>query len=251
MRIDDFLVKKGFFESRTKSKRAVLCGTVYVDGKAITKPSFDLEGENHEITVTAEEKFVSLGGFKLEKALADFKFDVKGMIVADLGASTGGFTDCLIKNGAKSVYAVDLNPDLLHEKLKNDERVVSVIKNVKDVVPSDFNELDLITADLSFISVKSLLGIIYGLLSPDKHAIILIKPQFEVGEKRRFKNGIIKDEALRKNVCKNVYEQALSVGFSVIDFTVAPIVKGKNVEYLMLLEKSGGKSSEFDKLYKT
>jgi 23S rRNA (cytidine1920-2'-O)/16S rRNA (cytidine1409-2'-O)-methyltransferase len=137
-------------------------------------------------------EYVSLGGFKLEKALKDFNYEVKGLVVADIGASTGGFTDCLIKNGAKKVYAVDLRDDLLHESLKIRDDVDLVVKNAKELQKSDFcDNLDLIVADLSFISVSHVLGVFNCLIQDEKDVIILIKPQFETGRKEKHKNGMI------------------------------------------------------------
>lgn len=250
MRADEYLFKSGSFDSRTRAKRAILDGLVYFDGKKIEKPSVEIVGDIHEVVISEKEKYVSLGGYKLEKALTDFSFDVSGKIFADLGASTGGFTDCLLQHGAKKVYAVDLNSDLLHYSLRGDKRVVPIIKNVKNLTRTDVKNIDAVTADLSFISATMVLGVIFDLLDSGGNAIILIKPQFETGKKMRFKNGVIKDEKLRKDVCFAVYGCAVDVGFNVSDMTVAPIKDGKNVEYLMLLSKGEGNSVEFEKLYK-
>lgn len=252
MRIDEYLFRNGFFDSRTKAKQAIENGNVLFNGKKILKPSKEVsESEKIEISVTADESFVSLGGYKLSKALKDFNFSVKNLVVADIGASTGGFTDCLIKNGAEKVYAVDLNDDLLHNSLKNNNKVVRIIKNAKNLTLSDFaDSLDLITADLSFISLKQVLSVFYNILPADGKVILLIKPQFEMGEKRKFKNGIIKDEKLKKQVCLEVYETASNVGFYALDMTVAPLKEDKNTEFLILLAKNSGKDCTFNELYK-
>lgn len=251
MRFDEFLSKNGYFDSRTKAKQAIEKGEVILNGEMILKPSKAIdEGEKPDVFVTAAESFVSLGGYKLSKALKDFSFNVQGVTAADIGASTGGFTDCLLQNGAAKVYAVDLNDELLHNSLKKNDKVVRVIKNVKNLSRSDFPDINLITADLSFISAKQVLPVFYRLLPDNGKVILLIKPQFEIGEKRAFKNGIIKDAVLRKKVCREVYDVAIETGFSALAMTTAPIHKEKNTEFLILLSKSGVGNYGFDFLYR-
>ncbi len=240
MRIDNYLVKNNIFDSRTKAKQAIDRNEIFVNGKLISKSSFDID-ENFppKIDRIYNDDFVSVGGFKLNKALNDFEFLVNGMIVADIGASTGGFTDCLLKRGAKKVYAIDLNEDLLHNKLKNDNRVVSIIKNARELKITDFNErLDLIVADLSFISATYVLEVFSSIINMGKNIILLIKPQFETGEKKKFKNGIIRDQATRQKACDNVIDFASSVGLKLLKITTAPISNEKNIEYLALFEKN-------------
>ena len=193
MRLDNYLFVNKYFDSRTKSKQAIERGEVIVNGLLIDKPSYEInENIAHDIEIRAKETFVSLGGYKLSKALKDFSFSVKDKIAIDIGASTGGFTDCLLKNGTKKVFAVDLNDELLHSTLKNDDRVIPVIKNAKLLNKSDFSvTADIITADLSFISASIIIPVIKNLLDDKKHLILLIKPQFENDERIRFKNGII------------------------------------------------------------
>ena len=249
MRTDEFLFVNGYFDSRNKAKQAVCDGKVFVNGKLVTKPSKDVSAEEKNIKEVSSENYVSLGGYKLAKALTDFGFNVEGLSVADIGASTGGFTDCLLQNGAKKVYAVDINDELLHDSLKKDERVFPIIKNAKYLTKNDVGHLDLITADLSFISAKQVLPVFYRLLSENGKVILLIKPQFEIGEKRKFKNGIIKDEKIRKSACKSVCDCAIETGFSLQNLTTAPIKEDKNVEFLVLLAKNVNKSVDFDKLY--
>lgn len=250
MRVDEFLFVRGYFDSRTKAKQAIENGEVFLDSKPIIKPSKEIsETDNPEIEVKSKETFVSLGGYKLSKALKKFDFRVKNLVVADIGASTGGFTDCLLQNGAAKVYAVDLNDDLLHNSLKNNEKVIRVIKNAKNLKSDDFGNLDLITADLSFISATQVLETFYNLLPENGKVILLIKPQFEIGEKRKFKNGIIKDVKTVKLVCRSVYDAAVSVGFAAINMTTAPLKEDKNIEFLILLAKNGS-NVDFEKLYK-
>ncbi len=238
MRLDLFLVEKGYFSTRTKAQQAIERGEIYVNSKLVEKVSFAVE-DGVVIERISPSEYVSLGGFKLEKALRDFNFNVNAMTVADVGASTGGFTDCLIKSGAKKVYSVDLRDDLLHESLKANDKVKLIVKNAKDLSLLDFDdEIDLIVADLSFISVSHVLGVFYQLIKEQKDVIILIKPQFETGKKEKHKNGIIKDGKIHKQVCENVYKLAFDMGLSPQAITTAPIVEGKNKEFLIWLKKS-------------
>lgn len=247
MRLDEYLATEKYFDSRTKAKQAIERGEVYVNGKVSDKPSATVSPDNISVEIRSEKEFVSLGGYKLDKALSDFNFDVKNRVCADFGASTGGFTDCLLQRGAKTVYAIDLNDGLLHEKLKNDSRVIPVIRNAKDVTIKDFAvKPSLITADLSFISQTAVIPIFADLLSDGEFLIVLIKPQFEYGEKRRFKNGIIRDDKIRKQICLNIVNFAGEHGFVVKGFTDAPRNADKNVEFLVLFEKNGERTFDFD-----
>ena len=239
MRLDTYLQQKGFFDSRTKAKQAIERGEIFVNGTKILKSAYEIE-ENAEYLINhvATESYVSLGGYKLKKALSDFNFNVQNLVCADLGSSTGGFTDCLLKNGAKFVYAVDLNDTLLHETLKSNINVKYVIKNVKDISKKDFdNEIDLVTVDLSFISSTIIFERLKNIIPSGKHIILLIKPQFESDKKISFKNGIIKDDKIRFSAAEKVISRAIEFGFYPHNFTVAPISQEKNVEYLVLLCK--------------
>lgn len=244
MRLDSFLVEKLYFETRTKAKQAVERGEIFINGKCVLKPSFSVD-QDAKIKRVFKSEYVSNGGFKMEKALNDFNFSVNGLICADVGASTGGFTDCLLQNGAKKIYAVDLNSDLLHYKLKENSSVKQVVCNAKNLSLTTFDEaLDLVVADLSFISATMIMPVFSRILSDDKFLILLVKPQFEIGEKRKFKNGIVNDAKSRKSACLNVLSSAKNFGFALIDFTTAPINEGKNIEYLLLLQKN--KNDVFD-----
>ncbi len=246
MRLDNYLFDQKYFDSRTKAKQAVERGEIFINGKAVKKPAYEIAlGEHLNIEYRRNEEYVSLGGYKLNKALTDFAFSVKDLVVADIGASTGGFTDCLLQKGAKKVYAVDLNDRLLHEKLKSDDRVDLIVKNAKDLSKTDFSEdLDLIVADLSFISITSVIEVFDKLLSDKKRLLVLIKPQFETGQKCRYKNGIIRDKKVHLIVCNQVYDVGISFGFTPKAFTTAPIQQDKNLEFLMLFEKNGVKTLE-------
>ncbi|MBR5192169.1 MAG: TlyA family RNA methyltransferase [Clostridia bacterium] len=243
MRIDQFLTNNGFFETRTKAVQAIKRQEVYYENKVVDKPSFNVEVEDiNKIQIKSPIEFVSLGGYKLQKALIDFNYNVNNLICVDLGASTGGFTDCLIKFGAKKVYAVDVNDTLLHKSLKENSKVIEIIKNAKNLVKEDFEEnIDLITADLSFISSKLFLPIMANIISVEKDIILLIKPQFEVGKKIKFKNGIIKDEKLLKNILNETISCCVENGFIPKKITFAPNGKRKNKEFLLLATKTDEK----------
>lgn len=246
MRLDNYLVQNGFFNSRTKAKQAIERGEISIGGKVVYKVSLDVSIEK-DIKRSCSTQYVSLGGFKLEKALRDFSFSVENLVVADIGASTGGFTDCLLQNKAKKVYSIDLRDDLLHEKLLNDNSVVQIVKNAKDLNRKDFEEdLDLVVADLSFISISQIVDTIYEIINDNKKVIILIKPQFEIGKKQKFKNGIIKDKKIHKVVCENIYKLLLSKNLRPQKITIAPINSEKNIEFLILLEKNGDVCLEED-----
>ena len=238
MRIDNYLYENNKFSSRTKAKEAVERGEVLVNGRAV-KPSFDVSDSD---TITFAEDagiYVSNGAFKLEKALNDFDFNVLEKTVADVGASTGGFTQCLLLSGAKRVFALDVGESLLHPSLAQDERVV-VLDNVnaRFMTEQTFGcLLDAVVTDVSFISLTYILAPIYSVLKSDGEAVVLIKPQFECGQKNLTKNGIVKDKSVRYDVCKKILAYSESVGFGVVGLSVAPIRQGKNVEYLLHLAK--------------
>ena len=238
MRIDNYLAEKGYFDSRTKAKQAIERGEIFINKVKITKPAFEIDKDDVLIEYIYEKSYVSLGGYKLEKGLKDLDVCVKGLTIADIGASTGGFTHCLLQNGAKKVYAIDLNDNLLHQSLKQDSRVKTIIKNVKNLLISDFDEkLDFIVGDLSFISITQVIPILSKLIDKHKKMMLLIKPQFETGERKKFKNGIVRDKSIHKKVCENVIEIAKNYSLNFVGITSAPISQDKNTEFLILLEK--------------
>lgn len=239
MRIDVYLVEAGYFPSRQKAREAVARGDVSVGGKTALKPSKTvLNGE--AVTVSAnDERFVSNGGYKLYKAFQDFKFSPKGLVFADIGASNGGFTDCLLKFGAKKVIAIDVGESQLDKTLAGDERVV-----IKDNFNARYltaeslgGYVDGVTADVSFISLTYILKNVAGVLKDGGVALLLIKPQFELNAAALNKSGLVMSRALRKSAVKRVYDFALSVGLIPVDFTVAPVKEKKNVEYVIMLKK--------------
>ncbi len=235
MRADKYFAEK--FGSRTKSAQEISKGHVLVNGKAIL-PKDEIK-ENDVITfIEPDEKFVSNGGYKLSKALKTFNFSVQQFVCVDIGASTGGFTDCLLQNGASKVYAVDVGESLLDEKISNDERVVVMDNtNARFLNSNSFQEkIDCIVTDVSFISLKHIFPVIYQILSENGVAFVLIKPQFECENKHIGKSGIV-SPSFHKKIVETVLGYAKEYDFSFLDIVNAPIRKGKNIEYVLLLQK--------------
>lgn len=248
MRIDVYLAQK--FGSRTKAATAVNKGLVLVNGKKVTRSYEVKDGDAVEI-IEAEENFVSAGGFKLAKALKDFDFCVKDKIFADIGASTGGFTDCLLQNGAKKVYCIDVGQSQLDEKLKVKNVVIIDGFNARNLNGDLFEEaLDGAVIDVSFISLTYVLGAVANTLENGKNVLALIKPQFECESRSVGKNGIVRDDKIKAKIIEKIYNFALSVDLAPKKLTAAPIVKGKNIEFVILLEK-GGNPEELTKLKKS
>lgn len=247
MRLDVFLTENGYFPSRAKSFEAIKCGMVSVNGKIILKASKDVLYSD-EITVSGKLKFVSKGGYKLDKALTEFDLSVDGLVFADIGASTGGFTDCLLKRSAKKVYAVDVGEGQLDQSLSSSDLVVVMDNvNARYLSKEDFEDtLDGITVDCSFISLKLLVGVFNNLLPKNGILLALIKPQFECGRKSLSKNGILKDAKVREQSVLEVINVAKSCGFIVLGISQAPLNKDKNVEYVIYFSKEGNSLSEND-----
>lgn len=227
-------------DSRTDAKNFVLWGAVSVDGKIIKKPAYNVNG-NEKITVDKSEKrFVSRGGLKLEGALESFVIDVLGAMAIDIGASSGGFTDCLLKKGASHVIAVDSGSGQMVESLRNDERVTVIENfNARYMNADDFEYTpDLAVMDVSFISAKLIMPAVGNILQSDGTFICLIKPQFEVGRGGLNKKGIVKNDALRKSAVDDVVSFALCCGFELKGLIESPIVGGDgNIEYLAHFRK--------------
>jgi len=239
-RLDVLLVKRNLAESREKAKAVIMSGIVYVDGQKEDKAGsmFD-ETANVEVRGTTL-KYVSRGGLKLEKAMTHFGVTLEGKICMDVGASTGGFTDCMLQNGAVKVYSVDVGHGQLAWKLRNDERVVCMEKtNIRYVTPEDLGEpVDFSSIDVSFISLTKVLGAIRAYLTDDGEIVALIKPQFEAGREKVGKKGVVREKSTHHEVIEKVTEFAVSIGFSVLEITFSPI-KGPegNIEYLVHLKK--------------
>lgn len=239
-RLDVALVNKNFFTTRQKAQYEIEQGNIYVNGKQITKPSKIIDYKD-KIEVKGEIlKYVSRGGLKLEKAIEKFEIILKDKICADIGASTGGFTDCMLQNGAKKVYAIDVGHAQLAEKLKEDKRVVNLEgTNIKELDTNSIEKLDFISSDVSFISEIYVIPKIYELLKIKGKSVILIKPQFEAENHNLNKNGVVKNIKIHQKVIQNIVMFANKTGFRIIDVTYSPI-KGPagNIEYLLYMEKN-------------
>ena len=234
-RLDVLLMEQGYADSRTKAQAIIMSGMVYVDGQKADKP-----GTAYEETVTLEVRgascpYVSRGGLKLEKALRDFGVDPTGYVCSDSGASTGGFTDCLLQQGASKVFAIDVGYGQLDWKIRSDPRVVVMERtNVRYVTPEQLGEpLDLSVIDVSFISLKIVLPVIKTFLKPTGQVLCLIKPQFEAGKDKVGKKGVVREPETHKEVLDNFVALANSLDFKILGLTFSP-VKGPegNIEFL-------------------
>lgn len=243
MRIDTFLFENGFFESREKAKKAIAESRIVVNGKTITKPSADIS-DNDELCIIPSDKieYVGRGGLKLECALDTFGIDVIGKRAIDIGASTGGFTDCLLKRGVEKVYAVDIGHDQLHPSLASDKRVVNLEGVNARSMTAELVEnipVDIAVSDLSFISQKLVIPEASKVLAAGGIYVILIKPQFEAGRGHIGKNGIVKSEKVRLKVVSDILEFAKGCGYEIIGSTKSPIEGGSgNTEYLAVFRRT-------------
>ncbi len=238
MRLDLYILQKFNLKSRSFAENLIKKGKVSVNNVTVTKPSYDA-CDSDDIKVFLEDEFESLGGDKLEKALTEFNICVQDFECVDIGASNGGFTDCMLKHGAKVVYAVDVGKTQLNEKLLCDNRVVvKDYLNARDIVPDDVNgKKDFLTIDVSFISLKLILENCFNLLKDDGEAVVLIKPQFEVGKKLP-KSGIVINPVDRMKVVNDILAFAKNLGFLAGGITSVPNnFKNKNVEYLVHFKK--------------
>jgi 23S rRNA (cytidine1920-2'-O)/16S rRNA (cytidine1409-2'-O)-methyltransferase len=246
-RLDVYLVEHGYAASREKARSIIMTGCVFVDNQKAEKAG-DTVGGGAKVEVRGGGlKYVSRGGLKLEKAVARFRIDLKNKICMDVGASTGGFTDCMLQNGAARVYAVDVGYGQLAWTLRNDPRVVNLErKNIRYADETDVPEpLDFATADVAFISLKQVLPVVYRLLKDGGTAVALIKPQFEAGRGKVGKKGVVRDSEIHKEVVVKVVDFTREIGFCINGLTYSP-VRGPegNLEYLMYIGKQG--DSAFD-----
>ena len=240
MRIDIFLYENGYANSRTEAKNIVLEGVVSVNGKIVNKASFDVEDGAIVTVGERENKYVSRGGLKLEGALKTFDIDVNGRNAIDIGASTGGFTDCLLQNGASRVVAIDSGRMQLSPKLISDNRVYSIENyNARYLKAEDLPyKPDLAVMDVSFISATYIIPSIFDVLEENSDFICLVKPQFEVGRANVGKGGIVKDDKARILALQKVIEFAKCIGFNFVKESVSPIKGGDgNIEYLACFKK--------------
>ena len=240
-RLDVAVYEQGYAPSREKAKALIMAGIVYVNNQKVDKAGFELkEGDVLEVRGKTLQ-YVSRGGLKLEKAMQEFPITLEGKICMDVGASTGGFTDCMLQNGAVKVYSVDVGYGQLAWKLRIDERVVNLERTnfryaTREQIP---DEIDFASVDVSFISLKHILPNLNTLLAPDGQAVCLIKPQFEAGKEKVGKKGVVRDLNVHLEVVENVINLAVENGFSVMGLQFSPI-KGPegNIEYLIYLNKS-------------
>ena len=240
-RIDVLLFERGLAPSREKARTLIMAGSVYVNNQKFDKPG-DTVSDDAEIEVRGSTlKYVSRGGLKLEKAMQLFPIDLNGKICMDIGASTGGFTDCMLQNGAQKVYSVDVGYGQLAWQLRQDPRVVNLERTnarylTREQVPE---EIDFFSVDVSFISLRIILPAVRPLLRDCGQAVCLIKPQFEAGREKVGKKGVVRDRAVHEEVVETICRFAVENGYSVLGLTFSP-VKGPegNIEYLAYLEKS-------------
>ncbi len=232
-RIDILLTEKGLVESRSQAQRLIMAGQVRVEGQVVHKPSRRVARDSH-IEIESLPRFVSRGGEKLAAALAHFPIEVAGKVCADVGASTGGFTDCLLQDGAARVYAIDVGQGILHWRLRNDSRVVVMEKTNARKLKALPEPVVLVTIDASFISLRSLLPVVRGWLTPGADLLALIKPQFEAGRKAVGKRGVVRDPAIHRQVVERVIAAASELDFTPLGVMQSPLRGPKgNVEFLL------------------
>lgn len=250
-RLDVLLVKRNLASSREKAKAIIMSGNVYVEGQKEDKAG-SVFPEEAAIEVRGNTlPYVSRGGLKLEKALKNFDVTVAEKVCTDVGSSTGGFTDCMLQNGAKKVFAIDVGRGQLDWKLRQDERVVCMEKtNIRYVTPEDIGEpVHFSSIDVSFISLTKVLKPIYDYLAEDGEIVALIKPQFEAGREKVGKKGVVREISTHLEVLHMVIDYALSIGFDVLDLEFSPIRGPEgNIEYLVHLKKCGGTGEAAEKV---
>lgn len=242
-RVDVLLVKKGQFESREKAQRAVMAGMVYLKQQRIDKPGTKIE-EDAMIEVKGNPlPYVGRGGLKLEKALQVFDFTVRDKIMLDIGASTGGFTDCALQNGARLVYALDVGYNQLAWKLRQDDRVIVMERtNFRYAGPENFQDgpPEVATIDVSFISLTKILPSLCSILIPEGEVIVLVKPQFEAGKDDVGKKGIVREPKIHQQVLLNILSSSMSLGYDILGLDYSPITGGDgNIEFLAHLKWLG------------
>ena len=247
-RLDIAISEKGLVESREKGKALIMAGKVYVNGQKAVKAGLSVS-DSDIIEIRGDKlPFVSRGGLKLDKAIHSFGIDLKDKICMDIGASTGGFTDCMLQNGAKKVYSVDVGYGQLAWKLRTDERVINMERtNFRYVKSEDIEDrLDFASVDVSFISLDKILPVMYTLMKDNSYSVCLIKPQFEAGRDKVGKKGVVRESKTHIEVIEKVVSLAKETGFSVLGLDFSPI-KGPegNIEYLMFLKKSVDESNDF------
>ncbi len=239
-RADVVLFEKGLVDSREKGKRVIMEGIVYIASERVDKPGQKIDEESEIIVKENPIKYVSRGGLKLEKAIEDFQIEIKDKVCMDIGSSTGGFTDCMLKNGAKKVFSVDVGYGQLDWKLRNDDRVVVMERtNIRNVTKEDLGEdIDFISIDVSFISLKLVLPVAKTLLGEEGEISALIKPQFEAGKGKVGKKGVIRDKRVHSEVVEEIVDFCKSLDFGISGLSYSPITGASgNIEFLIHLNK--------------
>ena len=247
IRLDQYLVQNGLAQSRERAKALIMSGIVFVNEQKVDKAG-EMIKEDAKVEVRGHDiGYVSRGGLKLEKAMKCFPLTPNGKVCMDIGASTGGFTDCMLQNGAVKVYAVDVGYGQFAWKLRQDERVVCMEKtNIRYVKPEDIaDRLDFASVDVSFISLTKVLGPARELLNDNGEMVCLIKPQFEAGREKVGKKGVVRDKAVHEEVIHKVIDHAVEIGFHILNLEYSPI-KGPegNIEYLVYIRKEAEGSRE-------
>ena len=248
-RIDLYLFEHGLAESREKARALIMSGEVFVNGQRVDKAGTAIAADASVEVRGNTCPYVSRGGLKLEKVMATFPVALEGAVCADIGASTGGFTDCMLQNGAAKVYAVDVGYGQLAWKLRSDERVVCMERtNARYLTHAEIpQELDFASVDVSFISLKLILPALAGLVREGGHVACLVKPQFEAGKEKVGKKGVVRDPAVHLEVLEHFLEHAKENNFTVLGLTYSPIRGPEgNIEYLGYLEKGSGTPGSFD-----
>ncbi|MCY6959973.1 TlyA family RNA methyltransferase [Clostridium brassicae] len=248
-RLDVLLVKKNFFDSREKAQASIMAGEIFVDGKRVDKCGEKVL-ENLDIEFKGQiMPYVSRGGFKLEKAMKSFGVKLENKVCMDIGASTGGFTDCMLQNGAKKVFAIDVGYGQFAWKLRTDERVVCMERtNARYLTQEDIGEYcDFASIDVSFISLKKIIPAIANLLNDKGEIVALIKPQFEAGKEKVGKKGVVREAGVHKEVIEGILKFLVENNFKIIGLDHSPI-KGPegNIEYLVYFTKNIGYNEKFD-----
>ena len=239
-RLDVLLVSKGFFDSREKAKRAIMAGLVFIGQERYDKAG-TMVPEDADIHVKGDTcPYVSRGGLKLEKSIRTWDLDLEGDVCMDIGSSTGGFTDCMLQNGASKVYALDVGTNQLAYSLRVDPRVVVMEKtNIRDLDTDSFEKLDFISIDVSFISLNLVLPVASRLLKEGGQMVALVKPQFEAGREKVGKGGIVRDKSVHREVVENVVKYAENADLRPCGLSYSPITGAKgNIEYLLYMKKT-------------
>lgn len=247
MRIDQYLVEKGFFQTRSKAALAIKANAISVNGRIVTKNGFEVELFDDIKIIKETQRYVSRGGYKLEEAIKTFALDFNDAVVLDIGASTGGFTDCALQHGSKKVYSVDTGSNQLVLELCSNTKVINMEKT--NILDTNIEEVfDHIIMDVSFVSVENMIPALKKYLTMENDIVLLVKPQFEVG-KTFVKNGVVKDSKIHLKVLNKVYLALFEEGIYVSNCTISPILGGSgNKEFLFYASKKKANKPIFEKM---